>query len=80
MTFLLIVSIALFACLSEVDMMKTYDARSSMFVIKILSLIGIGDEIFLDEHGHLFYPQCTCVFHSFLLIEASGNEMLFNFF
>ena len=47
--------------------------------IKLLSLTGTGDKIFLDEHGYLFCPQCTCVLHSFMLMETSGNEMLFNF-
>ena len=61
----------LFACLREVDTMKTRDARSYIFVIKLLSLAGTGDKIFLDEQGHLFFPQYTCVLHSFLLMKAS---------
>ena len=51
-----ILSIALFACLSEVGTMKTRGARSYIFVIKLLSLTETGDKIFLYKHGHLFCP------------------------
>ena len=75
-TFLLIVSIALFACLSEVGTMKTHDAQSYISIIKLLSLAGTGDKIFLYKHGHLFCPQCTCVFYSFLLMGMKFSIFL----
>ena len=66
----------LFAWLSEVDTMKTRDARSYKAIISYWNWRWVFCLINLGIH---FAAQWTCVLHSFLLIEAFGNEMLFNF-
>ena len=60
-TFLLIIPIALFTCLSEVGAMKTV----MLDLIKLLSFTGTGDKIFFINMGIYFASNVLVSFIPF---------------